>query len=65
MNHVGFKKLSRTVADLAARMIGWWVKIIHNICGLTCILGITSSNNLNQVSVTTDKRSTQGMVPPH
>jgi len=44
---------------LAARL---WVKIVHNVCGLACILGITSPNNL--VSLTTKKCSAQGIMCP-
>ena len=40
-----------------------WVKKVHNICGLACILGLTSLHN--QVSLFTKKRGAQGMVTPH
>jgi len=39
-----------------------WVKTVHNVCGLMCILGLTGPNY--QVSLTTKERSAQGTVPP-
>jgi len=40
-----------------------WVKIVHNVCGLACILGLTSSHN--QVYLTTKKRGAKRMAPTH
>ena len=39
-----------------------WLKTVYNGCGLSCILGLTSSHN--EVPLITKKRSAQGMVPP-
>jgi len=87
-NQVGYKKLSRTVADLHAKkrltywattvhnllgnnssqiglLVGrptYWATTVHNFCGLACIFGPTSSHN--QSSLTTEKRSAKGMIPP-
>jgi len=42
-----------------------WAKIVHHVCGLACrvILGLTSPNN--QVFLTMEKQSAQGMVSPY
>ena len=48
----------QTVANLDTK----WIKTFHNVCGLACILGLTSPHN--QVSLTTKEHSAQGMVPP-
>jgi len=40
------KKLSRAVADLSYQNSGrYWVKTVHNVGGLACILWLTGPNN--------------------
>jgi len=67
INQLGLKILSWTVADLEVRPTRYffpqWVKIVHNVCGLPCILGLKGPNN--QVSLTIKKRRAYAMVPSY